>query len=146
MPLFRRLVANPRAIADIDVFTKVDHNFTKTTATGGTVSVLSYILIGILVMFETSVYLKSRIKFLYTVDTDFDSKLQLNIDITVAMNCESIGADIMDSTNTNNAYTYGRLVEEPTYFELSPGQSTQWEIIRSVNNYLRNEHHTLQEV
>ncbi|CAG2122828.1 unnamed protein product, partial [Medioppia subpectinata] len=42
--------------------------------------------------------------------------------------------------------TYGRLVEEPTYFELSPGQSTQWEIIRSVNNYLRNEHHTLQEV
>jgi hypothetical protein len=52
----------------------------------------------------------------------------------------------MDSTNTNNAYTYGRLVEEPTHFELSVGQRSQWDVIRDVNNYLRNEHHSLQEV
>jgi len=51
----------------------------------------------------------------------------------------------MDSTNQNNAFTYGRLVEEPTYFDLTPGQSSQWNVIRDVNNYLRNEHHSLQE-
>jgi hypothetical protein len=56
-----------------------------------------------------------------------------------------IGADIMDSTNQNNAYTYGRLIEEPTYFDLTPGQLSQWNVIRDVNNYLRNEHHSLQE-
>jgi hypothetical protein len=35
MTIIRRVVAN-RSIAEFDAFTKVDHNFTKTTATGGT--------------------------------------------------------------------------------------------------------------
>ncbi|XP_054153248.1 endoplasmic reticulum-Golgi intermediate compartment protein 2-like [Oppia nitens] len=146
MTLIRRLISSQRSITELDAFTKVDHNFTKATTTGGTVSLLSYILIVILVVFEISMFFKSKIKFLYSVDTDFDSKLNINIDITVAMSCESIGADILDSTNTNNAYTYGRLVEEQTYFALSPAQRSQWTLIREVNNYLRNEHHSLQEV
>lgn len=144
MTIIRRVVGN-RSIAELDAFTKVDKHFTKTSTTGGTVSVLSYLLITILLIFEITYYAKSKVKFLYSVDTDFDSKLKVNVDITVAMNCENIGADIMDSTNQNNAHTYGRLIEEPTFFELTPKQLSQWNLIRDVNNYLRNEYHSLQE-
>ena len=70
----------------------------------------------------------------------------VNLKIKLIVVFQGIGADILDSTNTNNAYTYGRLIEEPTYFELSPGQRSQWNVIRDVNNYLRNEYHSLQEV
>jgi hypothetical protein len=69
----------------------------------------------------------------------------VNVDITVAMPCDSIGADIVDSTNQNNAYTYGKLTEEPTYFDLTPNQRQKWDTIRNLNLYLRQEHHSLQE-
>lgn len=73
------------------------------------------------------------------------SKLNLNVDITVAMPCGAIGADIIDSTNQNNAYTYGKLEEEPTYFELTPNQREHWNTIREVNSYLREGHHEIRE-
>jgi len=48
-------------------------------------------------------------------------------------------------SNCTLAYTYGRLIEEPTYYELTPNQATHWSSIRELNNYLRNAHHSLQE-
>ncbi|RWS15950.1 endoplasmic reticulum-Golgi intermediate compartment protein 2-like protein [Dinothrombium tinctorium] len=66
-------------------------------------------------------------------------------DITVAMPCDMVGADIIDVTNQNNAYTYGRLNEEPTYFELTDSQQVQWDAVRDINNYLRDEHHSLRD-
>lgn len=76
-----------------------------------------------------------------------DSKLisESCIKIQLYFQIIGIGADVMDSTNQNNAYSYGKLVEEPTFFELTPGQLSQWNAIREINNYLRNEHHVLQE-
>ena len=147
------------------------------------VSLLSYALIALLVISEVSIYFKSKVKFLYSVDTDFDRFViasdddhlkiyNLNILQQITTECRhycchelrkysivdhwpqllisgsiaGIGADILDSTNTNNAYTYGRLVEEPTYFDLTEAQRSQWNVIRDINNYLRDEHHSLQEV
>ena len=32
-------------------------------------------------------------------DVDYDSKLQMNVDLTVAMPCTHLGAEILDSTS-----------------------------------------------
>ena len=56
-----------------------------------------------------------------------------------------IGADIIDPTNQNNAYVYGKLTEEPTFFELTPNQQIHWEALKQLNQYLRDEHHSLRD-
>jgi hypothetical protein len=56
-----------------------------------------------------------------------------------------IGADILDSTS-QNAFTFGRLKEEPTWFELDPVQRGHFEAIRAFNEYLREQYHAIQDV
>ena len=71
-----------------------------------------------------------------------------------------IGADILDKTNTN-AYSFGRLKEEPTYWQLEAAQRDYFDEVASfviwlssptnlydqvqrLNQYLREEYHQLQ--
>ena len=71
-----------------------------------------------------------------------------------------IGADILDKTNTN-AYTFGRLKEEQTWWELEPAQrvyfdevaffviwlsspTNLYDQVQRLNQYLREEYHQLQ--
>ena len=65
--------------------------------------------------------------------------------MTVAMPCDSIGADILDSTN-QNTFTFGRLKEENTWFELDRVQRQHFESIQLFNGYLREESHALHHV
>ena len=54
-----------------------------------------------------------------------------------------IGADILDKTNTN-AFQFGRLREEPTWWELEPAQRIHFDEVQRLNQYLREEYHQLQ--
>jgi len=65
--------------------------------------------------------------------------------MTVAMPCDLIGADILDKTNTN-AFTFGRLREEPTWWQLEEAQRIHFGEIQRLNQYLREEYHQLQDV
>ena len=69
----------------------------------------------------------------------------MNVDITVAMACENVGADVVDSAQ-QNTLSYGRLKEEPTWFDLDRWQRKHFESIKAVNEYLREEYHSLQDV
>ncbi len=51
------------------------------------VSILVFIFIAILVGSEFMYYTDSDLKFDYEVDREFDGKLHINVDITVAMPC-----------------------------------------------------------
>lgn len=51
------------------------------------VSVFSFALIFWLIYSEIQYYLDSKFVFKFTPDTDFDQKLKINVDITVAMPC-----------------------------------------------------------
>src|SRR2546430_17105820 len=119
MTLLKRLVSRTH-FTDLDAFPKVPEDFKKQTVTGGTFSVISYILIIVLVTNEFYEYFADRVIFRYRVDDDLNSRLDINVDITIASPCESIGADVIDPTNQNNAYTYGRLIEDDTWFDLTP--------------------------
>lgn len=41
---------------------------------------------------------------------------------------------------------YGQLIEEPTYFDLTEEQRMHWDTIRSLNSYLRDEHHAIRDI
>ena len=53
-----------------------------------TVSILTFVIIAILMISELRYYLNTKMKYEYDVDGDIASKLDINIDITVAMKCD----------------------------------------------------------
>lgn len=131
------------------------------------VSVLSRALIIYFVYREVMFYMDSRLVFKFKPDTDMDQKLKIHIDVTVATPCSSkhrspryklsfavslltnleyliadIGADILDSTN-QNVFSFGVLEEQDTWWELCPNQRTYFEYMQHLNQYLREEYHSL---
>lgn len=69
----------------------------------------------------------------------------MNIDITVAMPCGRIGADVLDSTE-QDLYGYDSLEEEDTWWELTPEQRAHFEALKHMNSYLREEYHAIHEL
>ncbi|GBO12947.1 Endoplasmic reticulum-Golgi intermediate compartment protein 2, partial [Araneus ventricosus] len=132
-------------VENLDIFPKVQEEYTQPTTSGGTVSILSFIVIIILVYTEIRYYSSSQLKFEYSVDHDIDSKLKINVDLTVAMPCSKIGADILDVTN-QNTQSFGELEEELTHFELTPPHRAQWDTMQKINLYIREEYHAIQDL
>lgn len=143
--MLRRNIHRLKHVENLDVFPKVHEDYKQGTASGGTVSILSFIVIIILVYTEIRYYSSSQLKFEYSVDHDLDSKLKINVDLTVAMPCNAIGADILDVTN-QNTQLFGELEEEPVQFDLSPPQRSQWETMQRINSMIREEYHAFQEL
>ena len=103
----------------------------------GTLSVVTFLLITFLVLSEIQYHLDSDLKFDYKVnccsmvvlvvtstrlyrlaftkttsirsqvDLDKNETVKLNIDITVAMQCGYLGADVLDISNKHNAWISG---------------------------------------
>ncbi|XP_063236945.1 endoplasmic reticulum-Golgi intermediate compartment protein 2 [Bacillus rossius redtenbacheri] len=134
-----------KTVRELDAFPKVPDSYVETTPLGGTFSVVTGVLVLLLMYAEVSYYLDSRFVFKFLPDTDYRAKLKVNIDLTVAMPCGSIGADILDSTN-QNVLQFGRLHQEETWFELSAEQRAHFDGVRHVNSYLREEFHAIQEL
>jgi len=131
-------------VQELDAFPKVEESYTETTATGGGMSLVVFFIIGVLVVSEIRYYTATNLKFDYDIDPEFSGKLKLNLDITVAMRCNDVGADVLDLTG-QNAETFGQLQEEDVFFELSQTQRYHFDGVQRINTYLRNEYHALHE-
>uniref|UniRef100_A0A4W6E3Q1 Endoplasmic reticulum-Golgi intermediate compartment protein n=1 Tax=Lates calcarifer TaxID=8187 RepID=A0A4W6E3Q1_LATCA len=112
-------------VKELDAFPKVPESYVESTASGGTVSLIAFTLMAVLAFLEFFVYRNTWMRYEYEVDKDFSSKLRINIDITVAMRCQYIGADVLDLAETMVASD--GLKYEPVNFELSP-QQRLWHI------------------
>ncbi|XP_076471657.1 endoplasmic reticulum-Golgi intermediate compartment protein 2-like isoform X1 [Babylonia areolata] len=134
-----------KVVKELDAFPKVPEDCQETTASGGGLSIMTFCLIMILVLSEVQYYSSTELKFDYEVDTNFTRKIKINIDLTIAMKCMHIGADILDQTG-QDVFSYGKLKEEPVFFELSPRQQEYLDFTQQVNEYLRQEYHALQEL
>ncbi|XP_044729124.1 endoplasmic reticulum-Golgi intermediate compartment protein 2 [Chrysoperla carnea] len=141
----RRRKVNITKIKEIDGFSKYEEGCVETSSTGGFFTIISVLLSLWLIYSELNYWLSSQFIFKLSVDDDPNAKLLINIDITVAMPCNSIGADILDSTN-QNVFNFGTLEEENTYFELTPKQRRQFDSMVNINTYLREEYHAVQEL
>lgn len=129
-------------VKELDAFPKVPEECVDSTPVGGTLSIITFLFILWLIYSEVSYYLDSNLVFKYVPDTDMDAKILINIDITVAMPCSNLGADILDSTS-QSVYGFGELQEEDTWFELSPEQRDSFDSIKYLNTYLREEYHSI---
>jgi hypothetical protein len=95
-----------------------------------------------LVFLELKYFWNRDLKYSYEVDYDHTSKLKLNIDITVAMPCNSLGADVMDSTS-KDILTDQQIDMIDTWFEMSPNQKKLHERISNIYKIIRREYHAL---
>ncbi|XP_061496329.1 endoplasmic reticulum-Golgi intermediate compartment protein 2 [Rhineura floridana] len=129
---------------ELDAFPKVPDSYIETTASGGTVSIIAFTTMALLTIMEFMVYRDTWMKYEYEVDKDFTSKLRINIDITVAMKCQYIGADVLDLAETMVSSADG-LVYEPVIFELSPLQREWQRMLQIIQSRLQEEH-SLQDI
>ncbi|KAL3283936.1 hypothetical protein HHI36_018104 [Cryptolaemus montrouzieri] len=143
MPRFRG--SKLEKIKKIDIFTKLREPYKETSSVGGTFSVFSFLIILWLIYLEVKYYLDSQFIFRFSPDTDFDAKLKINLDMTIAMPCSNVGADILDSTN-QNMFRFGHLEEEDTWFELAPNQRIHFDNKKHFNSYLREEYHAIKDL
>uniref|UniRef100_UPI0037E971F4 endoplasmic reticulum-Golgi intermediate compartment protein 2-like n=1 Tax=Semicossyphus pulcher TaxID=241346 RepID=UPI0037E971F4 len=130
-------------VKELDAFPKVPESYVESSASGGTVSLLAFTLMAILAFLEFFVYRDTWMKYEYEVDKDFSSKMKINIDITVAMRCNHIGADVLDLAETmvfTDSLTY-----EPVNFDLTPQQRLWHMTLLHIQDRLRVEH-ALQDV
>uniref|UniRef100_A0AAZ3R011 Endoplasmic reticulum-Golgi intermediate compartment protein n=1 Tax=Oncorhynchus tshawytscha TaxID=74940 RepID=A0AAZ3R011_ONCTS len=130
-------------VKELDAFPKVPESYVETTATGGTVSLIAFTAMALLAFFEFFVYRDTWMKYEYEVDKDFSSKLRINIDITVAMKCQHVGADILDLAET--MITSNGIQYEPVIVNLFLPLPTLIRTLLLIQNRLREEH-SLQEV
>jgi len=132
-------------VTELDAFPKVPETYVEQTATGAYVAIITFFLVVLMLYSEMNYYFWPALKFRFAPDSDMNAKLKFNVDMTVAMPCDLIGADILDKTN-QNAFTFGRLREEPTWWELDSAQRIHFDEVQRLNQYLREEYHQLQDV
>ncbi|XP_037306429.1 endoplasmic reticulum-Golgi intermediate compartment protein 2 [Pungitius pungitius] len=125
-------------VKELDAFPKVPESYVESTASGGTVSLIAFTLMAVLAFLEFFVYRNTWMNYEYEVDKDFTSKLRINVDITVAMRCQYIGADVLDLAETMVASD--GLKYEPVNFELSPEQRLWHITLLHIQERLRVEH------
>jgi len=132
-------------VTELDAFPKIPETYVEQTATGAYVAIITFFLVALMLYSEMNYYFWPGLKFRFAPDADMSAKLKFNVDMTVAMPCDLIGADILDKTN-QNAFTFGRLREEPTWWELDTAQRIHFDEVQRLNQYLREEYHQLQDV
>ncbi|XP_033211183.1 endoplasmic reticulum-Golgi intermediate compartment protein 2 [Belonocnema kinseyi] len=143
--MLRRRKINLSTVKQLDAFPKIPEHYTKQSAVGGTFSVVSFCIIVYLIFAETLYYLESRLKFQFVPDTEISGKLKINIDITIAMPCGRIGADVLDSTN-QNLVSFEVLEEEDTWWDLTHEQRQHFDALKLMNSYFREEYHAIHEL
>ena len=92
----RRRKSAFKVVRELDVFPKVGDDYQKPTSRGGTLSIISLSIIAVLVVSEFFYYRGTEVSYKYSVDTDMDAQLLLTMDLTVAMPCQHLGADVID--------------------------------------------------
>lgn len=129
------------ATRKFDAFPKIAEDYTETSSTRGTFSIFIFVSIFVLVCLEIKYFYQDKLEYSYEVDFDYLSKLKLNVDITVASKCESIGADVLDTTS--NLLSHQPLNMTDTWFELSGQQQLHFESISQINHHIRDNYHAL---
>lgn len=132
-------------VKELDAFSKVPEEYVDSTPVGGTFSIITFFIIVCLIYSEVTYFLDSNLVFKFMPDTDMDEKLRINIDITVAMPCSNLGADILDSTS-QSVFGFGELQEEDTWFDLTQEQKDAFDAVKYLNSYLREEYHSLWQL
>ncbi|RKO89187.1 endoplasmic reticulum vesicle transporter-domain-containing protein, partial [Blyttiomyces helicus] len=82
----------------LDAFPKIERNIQNATGSGGLLTILVSALLAYLAFSEFAAYRHTQQTYEFLVDQtrSKDHALQINVDLTVSMNCEYVRADVLD--------------------------------------------------
>lgn len=89
------------SLQSLDAFPKIERNIQHATRVGGLLTLLVGLGLSFLIYSELSQYLKVKQDYEFLVDQGGVSKIQINIDLTVAMECQYLRYDVLDLAGTN---------------------------------------------
>ncbi|ALC49067.1 CG4293 [Drosophila busckii] len=132
---------------NLDAFKKVPEKYTETTEIGGTLSLLSRLIIVYLVYTEFRYYYnETQIVYQFQPDMALEEQVQMHVDITVAMPCASLsGVDLMDETQ-QDVFAYGTLQREGVWWQMSDSDRRDFKSMQMTNHYLREEYHSVADI
>ena len=110
-----------KVVRELDAFPKVSEDYQKSTGRGGLFSVVAITIIIFLIISEFFYFKDSHIRYEYSVDTDMESRIRLVFDVTVAMPCEHLGADVIDAAGESRTLVQ-QIHKEPVVFDLTEKQ------------------------
>eukprot|EP00058_Branchiostoma_floridae_P022709 XP_002608199.1 hypothetical protein BRAFLDRAFT_90361 [Branchiostoma floridae] len=116
-----------KVVKEMDAFPKVPESYVQTSTSGATVSILSFVLIGILVLSELIYYSETSMKYEYNVDTELERMTVL-----------ALGADVLDLTG-NSISTQGSIKEDSVFFDMTPQQKRWQRMVQTVKSSLDKE-------
>jgi endoplasmic reticulum-Golgi intermediate compartment protein 2 len=88
-------------LKSLDAFPKVEESLTAPTETGGLLSVIIMAVMAILIFSEIYEWRKLRYEYEFLVDqTPSSGQLNVNIDMTIAMECKYMRIDVRDVSGT----------------------------------------------
>ena len=119
----RRRSSALKVVRELDAFPKVEDDCAKPTSRGGTLSLLSLSIISLLVVSEFFYYRGTETSYKYSVDTDMETQLLVTIDMTVAMACRHLGADLIDHAG-ESMQLHDVIKMDPVSFQLSELQAS----------------------
>ena len=86
-------------LRNFDAFSKIDSSVLSSSESGGILSIVMLLLIAYLFIAETIQWQTIRYDYEYLVDqTSNNVPLEVNIDMTVAMSCDFLRVDVLDSS------------------------------------------------
>lgn len=136
-----------KVVKQLDAFPKVAQDATKPTTRGGMFSVVAILFIIFLIISEIFYYTRTDVKYEYSVDNEMGQQLRLSFDITIAMNCDHLGADVVDLAGESRSLV-SNIRKDPTLFELSEAQkewlkthSNKFNGYRALDNLPTAGHH-----
>lgn len=131
-------------IKQIDAFPKVESHYVESNSFGGVVTLFCWIGIAALLYSEISDFLLPTTEYRYTVDKEANQQLAIHLDMTVAMPCSVIGADVLDVWGRAIGSTE-MLKEELVPYELAQNQKMFLKL-QGANKASDQAHASLEEM
>jgi len=106
-----------RRITQLDVFPKIEKDYVDQSAGGGIITMIVTFILSFLIFSEFLEYMSDQYDYSVVIDYTKNNDIHMNIDLTVAMDCDNIRADMYDSTGTTT-YAKAALTFAPTHFSM----------------------------
>ncbi|BEJ16377.1 hypothetical protein CspHIS471_0509820 [Cutaneotrichosporon sp. HIS471] len=111
-----------------DAFPKVQSTYTAHSRRGGVLTVIVSLIIFLLVLNDLGEFLYGEPDYSFSIDSDLENDLQLNVDLTVAMPCQYLSIDLRDAVG-DRLHLSSAFAKEGTIFEA--GRATPQKLAKS---------------
>ena len=120
-------------IKQLDAFPKVEEDYKKQSSSGGFVTIAIILALSLLTFYEIASFITSDLQYEYSLDKDFQNKVQFNVDIIIPMACDLLGPDVLDVAG-DHIKSSSVLSEQPALFKMTKPQEKWFEKRRKLRS------------